>query len=81
MPVTITLGHVLLLAAAIDLIAAAGFMMNSKRYAGYGRGTPQYARARTSRRAALYAVVTGALFGIAGALTPLRDIALMGGQT
>ena len=81
MLVTITLGHVLLLAAAIDLVAAAGFMLNSQRHAGYGRGTPQYARARTSRRAALYAVVTAILLGIAGAATPLRGIALMGGQT
>ena len=76
---TITLGHVLLLVAAIDLVAAAGFMMNSQRHAGHGRGTPRYARARTSRRAALYAVVTAIVFAIVGVLTPLRDIALLGG--
>ena len=79
MPATITIGHILLLVAAVDLVAAAGFVMSAQRHAGYGRGTPQYARARTSRRAALYAVVTAVLLGIAGAATPLRDMTLMGG--
>jgi hypothetical protein len=81
MPATINLGHVLLLVAAIDLVAAVGFVLSSQRHAGYGRGTPQYARARTSRRAALYALVSAVVFAAAGWLTPLRDIALMGGQT
>ena len=77
---TITLGHVLLLVAAIDLVAAGGFVLNSQRYAGYGRGTPQYARARTSRRAAVYAVVSAVALAAVGWLTPLRDMALMGGS-
>jgi len=80
MPATITLGHILLLVAAIDLAAAAGFVLSAQRHAGYGRGTPQYARARTARRAAIYALVSAVVFAAVGGLTPLRDIALMGGQ-
>jgi hypothetical protein len=77
--VTVTVGHILLLVAAIDLIAALGFVASAQRHAGYGRGTPQYARARTSRRAAVYAVAMAIAIAAAGWLTPLRDMAVMGG--
>jgi hypothetical protein len=80
MPATITLGHILLLVAAIDLIAAAGFATSAQRHAGHGRGTPQYARARTARRAAFYALASAVILAAIGWLTPLRGIALMGGQ-
>ena len=80
MSATITIGHLLLLIAAIDLIAGLSFLASSRRHAGYGRGTPQYARARTSRRAALYAFVSAIAFAAIGWLTPLRDLGLMGGS-
>ena len=58
MPASITLGHVLLVAAAIAAVIAVANTATALRY-GRGRherGTPQYARARMARRTAFYAL-------------------------
>ena len=78
MPEVITLGHVLILLAALALIVALSAIVTAMSHRGHGRGTPQYARARSARRHAVYAIVVS-LALIAGCLTPLRDIALVGG--
>ena len=76
MPDPITLGHLLMLAGAA-LIVAAGFLaVTALRWRGHGRGTPGYARARTSRRQSLYAGILGLLLFAAGWFTPLRDLAV-----
>jgi hypothetical protein len=60
--VTITLGHVLLVLAAIAALGAVYYIAVAVRYRGYQRGTPQYARERTSRRLALYCLGLAILF-------------------
>ncbi|MGZ8311191.1 MAG: hypothetical protein ACXWUP_11510 [Allosphingosinicella sp.] len=77
MPATITLGHVLMLLAAFALLAAIASAITALRHRGYGRGTPQYARARTARRSAVYALALALAFGL-GCLTPLCEIAILG---
>ncbi|WP_114953686.1 hypothetical protein [Sphingosinicella terrae] len=76
MPSTITLAHVLLAMAAIDAAVALAFLGGAQRHAGHGRGTPGYARARTSRRASLYAFAAAAGFALL-ALTPAGDVVLV----
>ena len=78
MPTILTLGHVLLLVAALDLAVALAFFAGASRHAGHGRGTPGYARARTARRSAVYAFASALAFALL-ALTPLGDIMLVGG--
>ena len=76
MPDPITLGHLLMLAGVV-LIVAGGFLaFAAMRWSGHGRGTPGYARARTSRRQALYAGILGLVLFAAGWFTPLRDVGL-----
>jgi hypothetical protein len=74
-----TLGHVLLVLAA--LVALYGLWQLSiwARHRSYGRGTPQYAMARDGRRYALVSLAFALLF--AGlCLTPLCNVALGGGS-
>ena len=78
MPVTLLLGHLLALLAALAILASFAFALAWVRHRGFGRGTPQYARGRTARRSAAYALVLAIL--LAGLfLTPLGSIALGGG--
>ena len=69
---TLTLGHILMVLAAIAAIVA---VMNTRvalRYRRPGRGTPQYARGRLARRKAFYglgaALVFAALCAAAGSV-------------
>lgn len=78
MPAVITLGHVLIMLALVALLTAVGSIVTAMRHRGHGRGTPGYARARTARRHAAYALVVAIALG-AGWLTPLGEMALVGG--
>jgi hypothetical protein len=74
---TLTLGHVLILLAAIAALGTAYYVAVAIRYRGYQRGTPQYARERISRRLALYClgltIVFAALCATALYGVPLMD--------
>ena len=77
---TLTLGHILMVLAAI---AAGVAIANTSIALRYGRGrhqrgTPQYARSRMARRTAFYALGLALLFA-ALCLTPLCLIELVGG--
>ena len=78
MPDTVTAGHLLMLLGLILVAAAIGLVLSGLRWRGpeHGRGTPGYARARTARRQALYAVVAGILAFLLGCFTPLAELAL-----
>ena len=73
---TITLGHVLMLLAAIAVVAAVAYARTAMRYRGFGIGTPQYARERMSRRLAVYALVLAVLLG-GLCFTPLRYLEIV----
>ena len=78
MPATLFLGHLLALLAVFAILASFAFAIAWVRHRGFGRGTPQYARARSARRSAAYALVLAIL--LAGlCLTPLCEIVLAGG--
>jgi len=78
MTATLYLGYVLAALAALAILASLAFAVAWLRHRGFERGTPQYARGRTARRKAAYAIVVALL--LAGlCLTPLCDIALAGG--
>ena len=76
MPDPITLGHVLMLVAA--LVAVYGLVQFAAWFGNrnFGRGTPQYARARDGKRFAAWSFAVAALLLAAGALTPLAGLAL-----
>jgi len=73
----ITLGHLLMVLAALMLLAAIAFVVGAMRHRGHGRGTPGYARARTNRRKAVYAMALSLVFAI-GCLTPLCTVPIVG---
>ena len=74
---TLTLGHLLMLGAAISIVAAIAYVLTAMRHRGHGRGTPQYARARMARRSAVYAFAVAIVFG-ALCFTPLCHVELVG---
>ena len=74
----LTLGHVLVALAAIDLLAAIFFGMTWMRYSSELRGTPLYARGRDARRLTIWLVLFAIVTLAIGCLTPLGDIALGG---
>jgi hypothetical protein len=76
MPETITLGHLLLLLAAIAMVFALVQTSVFLRHQGAGPGTPQYARRRDGKRYAVWAVLAALALVALGCLTPLRDIGL-----
>jgi hypothetical protein len=76
---TLTLGHLLMLGAAIAIVAAIASILTAMRHRGHGRGTPQYARARMARRSAIYAVAV-AIFLAALCFTPLCHVELVGAR-
>lgn len=74
---TLTLGHLLMLGAAIAIAAAILYVLTAMRHRGHGRGTPQYARARMARRSAVYAFAIGVIFAVL-LFTPLCHVELIG---
>ena len=78
MPEPITIGHAMIALALVSALAAIAFVAAAARYRGegHGRGTPGYARARLARRKALYAAAFAVILFVAGALTPLSQMAL-----
>ena len=75
---TLTLGHILMVLAAIAAVVAVMNTVTALRHRrpGRGRGTPQYAQARTARRSAFYAL--GLALLLAGlCLTPLCSVGLL----
>jgi len=74
----LTIGHVLLVLAVFAGLVA---VMNTATALKYGRGrhergTPQYARSRTARRTAFYALGLALLFA-ALCLTPLCSVGIV----
>ena len=77
MPATLYLGYALAALALVAILASLAFALAWARHRGFGRGTPQYARGRTARRKAAYALVVALV--LAGlCLTPLCSIVLAG---
>ena len=76
MPDPLLLAHVLTLAALLDALVGAAFFARWQSNKGYGRGTPQYATARDSRRAAVWALGSAILILLLAWATPLGDIPL-----
>ena len=66
MPATLTWGHVLLALGAVAGLVALGQAVTWRRYAGHGRGTPGYARARDGRRYAAWALIAGLILAAVG---------------
>ncbi len=79
MPTTLTLGHILGLATAICLLVAVLEAVRWARYRDHGRGTPGYARARTARRAFLYALAIALALAAIACFTPVGRISMAGG--
>ena len=67
-PDPITWGHLLMLAGLVAALYGAVQLVAYVRHRGYGRGTPQYARARDGRRFATLAAAA-ALALLLAALT------------
>jgi hypothetical protein len=78
MPQTITLGHILLVLAAIALVWALIQLGTLMRHRGptNRRGTPGYARARDARRYAIWGLVAAIVLALLGCCTPLAHITL-----
>jgi hypothetical protein len=74
----LTLCHVLVALAAIDLVAAAFCAMTWMKYKDELRGTPLYARRRDARRLTIWLVLGAVVMLALAYLTPLGDIALTG---
>ena len=74
----LTIGHVLLVLAVIAALVAVMNTANALKYGRgrYERGTPQYARSRTARRDAFYALGLALLFA-ALCLTPLCSVTIV----
>jgi hypothetical protein len=76
MPETITLGHLLMLLAALAGLYALWQASIFLKYRSAGRGTPQYARRRDGRRYAVWGLVAALLLVALGCLTPLGGVAI-----
>ncbi|HEX8624747.1 MAG TPA: hypothetical protein VF782_06675 [Allosphingosinicella sp.] len=76
MPDTITLGHILMLLAALAALYALWQASIWLKHRGHIYGTPQYARARDGKRYAVWSLLVAAALVALGCLTPLRDLAL-----
>ena len=79
MPDPLLLAHVLTVAAVLDAAVGVAFFIRWSANQGYGRGTPQYATARDSRRAAILAAVSALVILALAWLTPLGAVRLGGG--
>jgi len=80
MPDPITIGHLLMALGLLAGLAALALAFTAWRYRGegHGRGTPGYARARSDRRKAFYALALGLVLFAAGCFTPLSEMPLAG---
>ena len=76
MPNTITLGHLLVLLAAIAVLYALYQASIFLRHQGAGPGTPQYARRRDGKRYAVWALLAALLLLALGSLTSLGGVAI-----
>ena len=76
MPQTITLGHLLLLLAALAIVYALVQASIFMKHSSAGRGTPQYARRRDGRRYAVWAMLVALLLLALAFLTPLGGMAI-----
>ena len=76
MPDSITLGHLLILLAALAILYALWQASIFVKHQGAGPGTPQYARRRDGKRYAVWALLAALLLLALGALTPLADAAI-----
>lgn len=76
MPDTITLGHILMLLAALAVLYALYQASIWLKNRGVVYGTPQYARARDGRRFAVWTLVVALILVALGCLTPLADMAI-----
>ena len=74
----LTVCHVLVALAALDLVAAILFGMRWMKYSSELRGTPLYARGRDARRMTIGLVIGAIVLLILAYLTPLGAIALSG---
>ena len=72
----LTLAHVLMALAALDILAAIFFAMTWMKYSKELRGTPLYARGRDARRLTIMLAIFAVLMLVVGCLTPVGDIAL-----
>ena len=72
----LTVCHILVALAALDLIAAAFFAMTWMKYSKELRGTPLYARGRDARRLTIWLVLGAVVMLALAYLTPLGDIAI-----
>ena len=72
----LTVCHVLVALAALDLVAAALLGMRWMKYSKELRGTPLYARGRDARRLTIWLAIGAVLMLALAYLTPLGDIAL-----
>ena len=76
MPETITIGHVLMLLGLLAGLYALWQALIWARHRSFGRGTPQYARARDGRRYAIWGLAAGVVLIALGCLTPLCRMAI-----
>lgn len=79
MPASITVGHLLMLAGLLAGLYALYQASIALRHRSHGRGTPGYARARDGRRYAIWGLALALLLFALGCLTPLCDMAIVGG--
>jgi hypothetical protein len=76
MPDSITLGHLLVLLAALAILYALYQASIFLKHQGAGPGTPQYARRRDGKRYAVWALLAALLLVALGTLTPLGATAI-----
>ncbi|HEX8307865.1 MAG TPA: hypothetical protein VF645_05540 [Allosphingosinicella sp.] len=76
MPDSITLGHLLILLAALAALYALVQASVFLKHQGAGPGTPQYARRRDGKRYAVWALLVALALVALGLLTPLREMAI-----
>jgi hypothetical protein len=76
MPDSITLGHLLVLLAALAVLYALYQASIFLKHQGAGPGTPQYARRRDGKRYAVWALLAALLLLALGSLTSLSGVAI-----
>jgi hypothetical protein len=76
MPDSITLGHLLVLLAALAVLYALYQASIFLKHQGAGPGTPQYARRRDGKRYAVWALLAALLLLALGSLTSLSEVAI-----
>ena len=77
MPEILLSGHLLMVGAVVAAFATIAYASQAMRWRREGRGTPGYARGRTARRKAAYALAVALGLAII-CYTPLGSIVLYG---